>query len=97
VRFLRSFLVGLCLLFSASANAAAVWPVYEAPHPWGPWTLIQTNTWNPLGLYFPAIIPKSLSLDNGNTCMIATAGNYNLQSISTGLYTLILVNTTINN
>lgn len=68
--------------------------IFEAPHLNGPYTLVQTVTWNPLGLYFPVFIPKSLTVDSGNTAVIATAGNYSLSSI-TGLYTLILASMNI--
>lgn len=71
--------------------------IFEAPHPWGPWTLLNTVVWNPLGLYFPAVIPKSTTADNGVTIVAAMAGNYNLQSIVNGDYTLMLTTGTVNN
>jgi hypothetical protein len=73
------------------------WDVWQAPHPWGPWSELSTTTpWNPLGLYIAAIISKSVSVDGGRTLMIATTGDYNMQNPGTGDYTLILVPATLN-
>lgn len=67
--------------------------VWESPTPWGPWTWIQTHPWPVIALYFPCIMPKSLSADNGLTAVIAAAGDYNQGS----QYTLQLDTININN
>jgi hypothetical protein len=33
-----------------------LWCAYEAPHPWGPWTLINSTEWPKLGYYNPIIL-----------------------------------------
>lgn len=33
-----------------------LWTGYEAPHPWGPWTLINSTEWPKLGYYNPIIL-----------------------------------------
>jgi len=33
-----------------------LWCAYEAPHPWGPWTLISSKDWPKLGYYNPIIL-----------------------------------------
>ena len=73
------------------------WLAYEAPHPWGPWTLVQTNTWNPQGYYNPVMISKSLT-NAGNgmaTGVLATAGDFSQAASNTGFYTLALVPVTV--
>jgi hypothetical protein len=81
-------------------QAQTIWTVYEAPAPWGPWTQVQSKTWNvagALGLYNPNIIHKSISTDNGHTVMIATTGDFANQNNQTGDYTLHLVPGVVNN
>lgn len=74
--------------------SSTIWTVYEATHPWGPWTLNQTILWPTTGLYSPAIIPKSIS---GNTMMLAAGGNFSgpTQDPATGEYTLHLIPATV--
>jgi hypothetical protein len=77
-------------------TTTTVWDFYAAPHPWGPWTLFGSKTWNSspgAGLYSPNIITKSIAV-SGNTLSanIATAGDYNTwNNPSTGDYTLTIV------
>jgi hypothetical protein len=33
-----------------------LWSAYEAPRPWGPWTLINSTEWQKLGYYNPIIL-----------------------------------------
>jgi hypothetical protein len=82
-------------------SATTVWTFYVAPHPWGPYQLANTKTWNSSpgkGLYSPNIITKSISVVGGKTATmnIATAGDFNTwNNPSTGDYTLTLVPLTV--
>jgi hypothetical protein len=74
------------------------WDIYDAEHPWGPWTLHSSVTWNSepgLGLYSPNIIPKSIRRNGGFNTMIATAGDFRSNDPATGDYTLTLVPMTV--
>lgn len=71
------------------------WNTYEAAHPWGPWTLIQSDQWDPQGYYNPNIVPKSMSTDGGLTAVIAVAGDYSTAFQTNGMYTLTYVPITI--
>jgi hypothetical protein len=61
VQFLPALNRYLLLTFSypeglAVANRHSehtLWSVYEAPHPWGPWTLINTTEWPKFGILQP--------------------------------------------
>jgi len=67
------------------------WDAYWAVSLVGPWHLIPgRKTWNPNGLYMPAVIPTSIVSDGGKTGMIITAGNF-IDTGPTGDYTLTLV------
>jgi hypothetical protein len=50
------------LIISHSTGDASktTWLVYEAPHPWGSFTLISTTTWAPQGFY--GVIPLQRSV-----------------------------------
>ena len=76
-------------------HSNSFWLCYEAPHPWGPWTLFQSTQWTPKGFYNPCIMPKSVATDGGITCMITTAGDFDNTDPQTGDYTLTLVPVTI--
>ena len=70
------------------------WDIYDAVHPWGPWTLHSSITWNSepgLGLYSPNIMPKSIRRNGGFNTMIATAGDFRKDDPAIGDYTLTLV------
>ena len=64
VQFIPSLNRYLLLTFSypeglAIANRHSehtLWCAYEAPHPWGPWTLINSTEWPKLGYYNPIIL-----------------------------------------
>lgn len=76
-------------------TASTVWNTYTSLHPWGPYTLLQTNAWSTLGLYTPTIMPKSLSVDGGHTALVLTAGDYSSICPSNCPYTLTMVPMTI--
>ena len=38
------------------ASQHTIWQAYEAPHPWGPWTLVNTTDWPTQGYYNPVIL-----------------------------------------
>ncbi|HXS12821.1 MAG TPA: hypothetical protein VN734_08965 [Acidobacteriaceae bacterium] len=40
----------------APASQHTLWQAYESPHPWGPWTLINTTDWPTQGYYNPVIL-----------------------------------------
>lgn len=77
-------------------TTTTVWLTYTASKPWGPYTLIQTDTWNPLGFYTPTVMPKSLSVNAGRTATLLTAGNYMDQCPTTCDYTMWIIPITIN-
>lgn len=61
---------------ASSANSAySRWMTYEAPHPWGPWTLIDTRNWSTQGYYNP--VPLQRTALAGKTMTILTTGNFN--------------------
>jgi hypothetical protein len=44
-----------------SVTSDTKWNIYEAPHPWGPWTLIDAEReWTPGGYYNPDVIPGTI-------------------------------------
>jgi hypothetical protein len=59
----------------AGVAAHSTWTIYQAPHPWGPWTLFFSQPTNvcyfactaantsPLGLYDPVPAPKFVTMD----------------------------------
>jgi len=61
---------------SSSANSAnSQWITYEAPHPWGPWKLIDSRNWPAQGYYNP--VPLQRSALNGTTLTLMSTGNFN--------------------
>jgi hypothetical protein len=74
------------------------WHIYQGTHPWGPWSLVQTNRWNTSnpsggswGFYYPTIAVKSVA-DNGGRNMTAfAAGDFQQQ----GMYTINSVPVTV--
>jgi hypothetical protein len=61
---------------SSSANSAnSQWIAYEAPHPWGPWTLIDSRNWPTQGYYNP--VPLQRSALDGTTLTLMSTGNFN--------------------
>ncbi len=61
---------------ASSANSAnSQWITYEAPHPWGPWTLIDSRNWPTQGYYNP--VPLQRSALDGTSLTLMTTGNYN--------------------
>jgi hypothetical protein len=51
-----------------------VWDFYESPHPWGPWTQIDSYASTPAGWYSPEVSPR---FQAGNRIVALTAGNWN--------------------
>jgi hypothetical protein len=54
---------------------ATRWDFYEAPAPWGPWTLFYSQNFGPEGWYNPSIPSKFISGD-GKKIWLFTAGNF---------------------
>jgi hypothetical protein len=46
-----------------------LWCAYEAPHPWGPWTLINSTEWPKLGYYNPIILNDTVHSGTSPTIM----------------------------
>ena len=57
------------------------WDWFVAPHPWGPFTQIRTDTWTPTALKLPLILAPSVAAGLNTTATILSTGNY--QSAST--------------
>lgn len=50
---------------------------YEAPHPWGPWTLIKEDMIRPEGWYCPRVLSKwQTSSQNAVEVILVTGGDY---------------------
>lgn len=63
-------------IHSSSANTAnSQWITYEGPHPWGPWSLIDSTNWPTQGYYNP--IPLQRSAVNGTTLTVMSTANFN--------------------
>jgi hypothetical protein len=59
---------------------ATRWEFYEAPTPWGPWTLFYSQNFEPEGWYNPTIPSKFISSD-GKKIWLFTAGNFIRQEL----------------
>ena len=60
---------------SSASSANSQWITYEAPHPWGPWNLIDNRNWPTQGYYNP--VPLQRSALNGTTMTLMSTGNFN--------------------
>lgn len=61
----------------ATANSHpehTLWLGYEAPHPWGPWTLIHSTEWKTEGYYNPIVLNDTIY--SGTTPTIMFTGNF---------------------
>jgi hypothetical protein len=68
-------------------SAHSTWAFYQAPHPWGPWTLFYSRptvecyfscdqaSASPIGLYDPAIVSKFVAM-GGLTSIVFTSGDW---------------------
>ena len=68
-------------------TAYTIWAFYQAPHPWGPWTLFYSHptvecyfscdlaSASPIGLYDPALVPK-FEATGGLTSIVFTSGDW---------------------
>lgn len=75
-------------------RSETVWDIYKSATPWGPWTLIQSTTWDDaegLGLYNPNIVPSSVAPDGGLTFTILTSGDFDNTDVVNGDYTLTVI------
>jgi hypothetical protein len=50
------------------------WLVYEAPHPWGPWSLVNSTHWPTQGYYNPVILNDTI--DHGVTPTLLFTGDF---------------------
>jgi hypothetical protein len=77
VQFLHALNRYLLLTFSYPEGLAiasrhsehTLWSAYEAPHPWGPWTLINNTEWPKLGYYNPIILNDTAYTGTSPTVM----------------------------
>jgi hypothetical protein len=60
---------------------ATRWDFYEAPAPWGPWTLFYSQNFEPEGWYNPSIPAKFVSSD-AKRIWVFTAGNFIRQELN---------------
>lgn len=74
----------------------SIWEFYEAPHPWGPWTLFQTWDWPTQGYYNPNI-PNKFIDDDGHRMWILTTGDFftHKEPPDTTKYTLLMMRMTL--
>lgn len=80
------------------SNYDTWWDVYEAPTPWGPWTLIHSEQFNVEGWYSPALVHKSLTTDGGQHARLITSGNYDTYlDLENSVYQLTLMDVTFTN
>jgi hypothetical protein len=78
-----------------------IWGTYKSPHPWGPWTLVQSDLWDsrtsPFGpggnsaFNYPAPVLKSIVPTGGRTFTLFTNGNFVVSS----QYTLVGTTVTV--
>ena len=71
-------------------TAYTTWAFYQAPHPWGPWTLFYSNptvecylscdqaSASPIGLYDPALVSKFVAV-GGLTSIVFSSGDWRNQ------------------
>jgi hypothetical protein len=57
------------------SSARTIWDFYESPKPWGPWTKIGSQEFQPQGYYCPVICPKFTGND-GRRVLAMTAGDF---------------------
>jgi hypothetical protein len=64
--------------YNLRADPRTINKYYEAPKPWGPWTLFKTVNTDKLGWYVPIIGQKFQTVVNSNTvkCLLYPTGNY---------------------
>ena len=72
---------------SSGVSAHTTWAFYQAPHPWGPWTLFYSKptvecsfscdqaSASPIGLYDPALVPKFAAM-GGLTSIVFSSGDW---------------------
>lgn len=73
---------------SPSTTSSTTWNIYEAQHPWGPFTQIGTQNWTTQGFYNPSVVQRSVqgSSNNGTPLTIIFSGNYGTCCGSGGYY-----------
>jgi hypothetical protein len=57
-------------------HQTAIWDLYEAPAPWGPWRKFASKTWETEGFYNPAV-PTAYLGDDGRTAWVLACGDFN--------------------
>jgi hypothetical protein len=62
------------LAAGAAHSEHTLWLAYEAPHPWGPWTLINTTDWPTQGYYNPVILNDTAS--SGTSPLVMFTGDF---------------------
>jgi hypothetical protein len=67
---------------------------YQAPAPWGPWSLFHAQDFEPQGWYNPCIPGKFISAD-GRTMWVFVAGDFTTSGTSDGYYGLFMMPMTL--
>jgi hypothetical protein len=57
-----------------STTFDTTWLIYEAPHPWGPWSLVNTTHWPTQGYYNPVILNDTI--EHGTTPTLLFTGDF---------------------
>jgi hypothetical protein len=99
---IQRYLMGNYAFIDGNGNARPYhqhWPesvspsqltLYEAPEPWGPWSLFyQDDNWGTYGDYQPSFPTKWMSED-GNTLWMVSAGSYDDYNFTVQKLTLVL-------
>jgi len=73
---------------------ATRWEFYQAPAPWGPWTLFHSQDFEPQGFYNPSIPSKFISED-GRKFWIFVAGDFSSAHKAKDYYGLNVVPVTL--
>lgn len=70
------------------------WEFYQAPAPWGPWSMFHTQDFEPSGFYNPSIPSKFIS-DDGRRFWIFVAGDFTSYKESRNFYGLNVLPVTL--
>jgi hypothetical protein len=72
----------------------STWLTYESPHPWGPWTLVNTTNWTTQGYYNPIVLNDTIW--TGTTTRIMFTGDFQPPMGFTRAYRMFFTTMTIN-
>lgn len=83
---------------TATTTSSTVWETYEGPHPWGPWTKIDTTNWITQGFYNAVPLQRTLAgvTANGTPLTVAFSGDYKTCCSAGGFYHFFTANVVVN-